>query len=961
MRRAGGCRLKERAWRPISRVVDSVICDSEDTFTGTPPALTATGTVEAPEADGLELDGLELDGLEVDGLEAAVLAPSGVDQRARERRRGRRRQRHDRHLVDALTRRQRLSLACLMLAWAGLTVSAWTWFLQPSHWTSPVTLAINIALLSVEMLFLPLWFFFWIWRMKRPNPALGVPELRTAMVVTKAPSEPWPMIRETLEAMLAQDFPFPYDTWLADESPPPETRRWCAERGIQISTREGVAAYHRPTWPRRTRCKEGNLAYFYDMWGYDLYDVVAQLDADHVPTPDYLRHMLVPFRDPLVGYVAAPSICDRNASRSWSARGRLYTEAVLHGPTQAGHSGGYAPSCIGSHYAVRTSALQEIGGLGPELAEDFTTTLMMSSRGWQGVFAVDAEARGDGPETVTDCVTQEFQWSRSMMNVLLGVSSQYRSGLSRRARIRLEFCQWWYPLFGTLMLASVAIPIVAIATRTPFVRVSLGGFYLHFGPPTLVMLLTVVWLRELKWLRPRAAKAFSWEIALFQVVRWPWALFGCAQAVAGRIARRDFNFKVTPKGRTGPAPLPLRVVAPYLLLALASATPALLGLNAGPANGYYTLALINIALYMTAAVSILALHIHEHPRDLRGAVLRSAAGKIVATAATGGIVLAGVAAPGYLLLNLGRTPRAPPAPVATAAGPLAIGVTTAPLATNSTTPWSAQDLQTVTAFERAVHAHADIIMWYADWQHARFDPAQLRAVARRGSIPEICWEPWNYAVGLRRPQPRFTLASIIKGRHDAYIRTWARELRVYRGPVLLRFAQEMNGSWYPWSEGVNGNQRGQFVLAWRHVHDIFAAEHVTNVKWVWSPVSRIAIPINLGEYPGNAYVDMLGLSGFNGGSALPWTGWRSFASLFNASLQTLHQLAPATPVQISEVSSADAGGDKAAWITAMFGDLRRQPQVKSLTWFDLRKQTDWRISSSTRAARAFAAGVRASR
>jgi cellulose synthase (UDP-forming) len=181
-----------------------------------------------------------------------------------------------------------------MLARAGLTVSAWTWFLQPSHWTSPVTLAINIALLSVEVLFLPLWFFLWIWRMKRPNPALGVPELPTAMVVTKAPSEPWPMVRATLEAMLAQDFPFPYDTWLVDESPPPETRRWCAERGIQISTREGVAAYDRPTWPRRTCCKEGNLAYSYDMWGYDLYDVVAQLDADHVPTPDYLRHMLVP-------------------------------------------------------------------------------------------------------------------------------------------------------------------------------------------------------------------------------------------------------------------------------------------------------------------------------------------------------------------------------------------------------------------------------------------------------------------------------------------------------------------------------------------------------------------------------------------------------------------------------------------------------------------------------------------
>ncbi len=69
------------------------------------------------------------------------------------------------------------------------------------------------------MLFLPLWFFFWIWRMKRPNPKLEVPQLRTAMVVTKAPSEPWEMVRETLEAMLGQDFPFAFDTWLADESP----------------------------------------------------------------------------------------------------------------------------------------------------------------------------------------------------------------------------------------------------------------------------------------------------------------------------------------------------------------------------------------------------------------------------------------------------------------------------------------------------------------------------------------------------------------------------------------------------------------------------------------------------------------------------------------------------------------------------------------------------------------------
>ena len=198
-------------------------------------------------------------------------------------------------------------------------------------------MAINSGLLATEMLVLPLWFFFWIWRMKRPNQSLQPPRLRTAMVVTKAPSEPWEMVRETLEAMLSQEFPFPFDTWLADESPDAQTLYWCADNGVRVSTREGVSAYHRPSWPRRTRCKEGNLAFFYDTWGYEHYDVVAQLDADHVPARDYLRHMVVPFHDPLVGYVAAPSICDRNAGRSWSARGRLYAEAV-HARSNRGRS-----------------------------------------------------------------------------------------------------------------------------------------------------------------------------------------------------------------------------------------------------------------------------------------------------------------------------------------------------------------------------------------------------------------------------------------------------------------------------------------------------------------------------------------------------------------------------------------------------------------------------------------------
>jgi hypothetical protein len=106
-------------------------------------------------------------------------------------------------------------------------------------------------------------------------------------------------------------------------------------------------------------------------------------------------------------------------------------------------------------------------------------------------------------------------------------------------------------------------------------------------------------------------------------------------------------------------------------------------------------------------------------------------------------------------------------------------------------------------------------------------------------------------------------------------------------------------------------------------------------------------------------VDIVGVSAFNGGSHLKWGGWRSFARIFNPTARSLAAIAPGKPVQISEVASAEGGGSKAAWISAMFNDLRAHPEVTSMLWYDLRKQADWPVSSDPAAARAFAAGVHA--
>ena len=51
----------------------------------------------------------------------------------------------------------------------------------------------------------------------------------------------------------------------------------------------------------------------------------------------------------------------------------------------------------------------------------------------------------------------------------------------------------------------------------------------------------------------------------------------------------------------------------------------------------------------------------------------------------------------------------------------------------------------------------------------------------------------------------------------------------------------MNGWWYPW--GSAGIRRLQdFIAAWRHIHDVFARQRVTNVIWSWDPSHQYNTP-----------------------------------------------------------------------------------------------------------------------
>lgn len=254
---------------------------------------------------------------------------------------------------------------------------------------------------------------------------------------------------------------------------------------------------------------------------------------------------------------------------------------------------------------------------------------------------------------------------------------------------------------------------------------------------------------------------------------------------------------------------------------------------------------------------------------------------------------------------------------------------------------NAPDIPTLQAKEAQLQHGMSLMLWYQDWveggQQQPFPVAKLDAVRAHGSIPVLAWYPADSAA-LTPNQPAFTLARIIDGNWDSYIRQYATQVKAWGHPFFLRFASEMNGSWTSWSEMSNGNQRGQYVRAWRHVHDIFTQVGASNATWTWCPNTEDATTTPLdGLYPGSAYVDWACMDGYNFGPDLGGAPWRSFSAIFRGTYEHILGLIPSTmPIMIGEMASSEHGGSKPEWIKdGLTVQLPSQfPRVKGVIWFD---------------------------
>lgn len=235
--------------------------------------------------------------------------------------------------------------------------------------------------------------------------------------------------------------------------------------------------------------------------------------------------------------------------------------------------------------------------------------------------------------------------------------------------------------------------------------------------------------------------------------------------------------------------------------------------------------------------------------------------------------------------------------------------------------------------------------------------ALLDLIHAAGAVPEITWEPWNPERG--PIQPLYASNQIAGGRYDSYVAGWATQAAAYDRRILIRFAHEMNGNWYPWSVESPGSSADDYVAAYRRVRRIFDDAGAHQVEWVWSP--NVIINNNVDSiaraYPGDDFVDIVGVDGYNFGND-NGHHWTSPEDLFGPTLTLLASLSSARPVWITEVGCSDRGGDKALWITD-FGRYLLSTDVSGLVWFEADKpgEPDWRLTSTPRTTAAARAAL----
>lgn len=375
---------------------------------------------------------------------------------------------------------------------------------------------------------------------------VAAPGFRIAVLIPTY-NEPVEVLLPTVAASVA--LRPDHETWVLDDGKRDEVRRMAEHLGARYLTR-----------PDNAHAKAGNLNHALTVVEAE---VLAILDADHVPTADFLLATLPYFADPAIAFVQTPQDFYNLDSFEHQRRGdgKVFNEeAVFYRVIAPAKNRWQAPFWCGTCAMIRTEALRSVGGVATDsVTEDIHTTIRMFRAGWKGAYHNEVLARGLAPDDAASYLLQRNRWALGAMQVLRVENPLFGPGLAPAQRLAFATTLFgWFDSWRTF--AYMVIPLAVVATGA--VPILAPGIV--FAPFFLATLaIQFVALRFLA--RGHYPPFLS---VLFEVLRMP-AILPATLAILA--PRRNLRFRVTPKGRQGDGRARVPVPRLHVALAVASA------------------------------------------------------------------------------------------------------------------------------------------------------------------------------------------------------------------------------------------------------------------------------------------------------------------------------------------------------------------------------------------------------
>jgi cellulose synthase/poly-beta-1,6-N-acetylglucosamine synthase-like glycosyltransferase len=383
-----------------------------------------------------------------------------------------------------------------LLAWLGLASR-----ISSGGLAVGIALLVLMILLECVRLFQSATIMVYAAKARDPVPLKPGRTHRVAILTTIVPGkEPLAMAVRTLRAMQAIEYPGTADVWLLDEGDDPEVRSACSAIGVRHFSRKGIAAWNQPSGPFKARSKAGNHNSWRDLYQAD-YDIVAQMDPDHIPGPDFLERTIGYFNDPDTGFVVAPMVYG-NIDESWIAHGAAQQAYVFQGITQRGANGMDAPLLIGTNHLYRATCWNQIGGYQDSIIEDHLTAMAVytarnpdTGNRWRGVYTPDVLAVGEGPTSFTDFFNQQKRWAWGCWEVITKHSRGMLPQMKLSQRVSYLLLQPYYPSIAVGWLLSLTLTSLYMFSRVSL-NLPIIWWGLLWGSSVLSGMSTAIWLRR---------------------------------------------------------------------------------------------------------------------------------------------------------------------------------------------------------------------------------------------------------------------------------------------------------------------------------------------------------------------------------------------------------------------------------------------------------------------------------